>query len=84
MFPICRYYFPSLDQSGGILDQDEHKSALRFADVDIPILLDSADRKLDGISIFISAVATKRAHRRIMQSLINRSAKYIFSPFGVF
>jgi hypothetical protein len=84
MFPICRYYFPSLDQSGGILDQDEYKSALRFADVDLPILLDSADRKLHSVSIFISAVATKRAHRKIMQSLINRSAKYIFSPFGVF
>lgn len=84
MFPICRYYFPSLDKSAGILDQDVNKSVLRFADVSLPILLDSTDIKLDDASIFISAVATKQAHRKIMRNLINRSAKYIFSPFGAF
>ncbi|WP_320675735.1 methyltransferase domain-containing protein [Prochlorococcus sp. MIT 1300] len=83
MLPIIYYYYPSLSSlSKGIYDMDESKSSVRYANVQTPILHDDGKVDFNNMSICITAVATKSAHRKILTNLAKRQPIYIFNPFG--
>ena len=82
MLPLIYYHHPKLHQANCIFDSDMKKSKLRYANIDTPINYDDGNTNLTSLSIFITAVSTRIAHRNILKNLINRNPKYIISPFS--
>ena len=83
MLPILFWYHPALKKAKGIYDQNDKKQFLKYADINVPILYDDSRSSFKDRSICISAVATRMAHRKILQKLIDREPRYLFSPFMV-
>ena len=82
MLPLIYYHHPKLHQANCIFDSDMKKSKLRYANIDTPIKYDDGNTNLTSLSIFITAVSTRIAHRNILKNLINRNPKYLISPFS--
>jgi len=84
MLPIVFYYYPHLTESClGIFDIDKNKRSLWYANVPIPILHDNQS-DLSDKSIFVSAVATRSACRKIVKNLVDRNPMHMFIPFDKF
>lgn len=84
MLPIIYYYFPILKRSKGILDMDQSKENLRYANITTPIIHDNINKSLKENTIFLTAVATRTANRVILKNLVNRNPLYIINPFQTF
>ena len=83
MLPIAFYYHPSLKDSLGIFDMDKSKTELRYVGINVPVIRDN-NEDLSSLNLCVTAVATRKAHRAIMNQLINRDVQNIFSPFLFF
>tara|TARA_Y100000589_G_scaffold331447_2_gene385047 strand:- start:967 stop:2157 length:1191 start_codon:yes stop_codon:yes gene_type:complete len=81
MLPILFWYHPSLKKAKGIFDQNRQKQFLKYANIPVPIMHDTSDFNMKDISLCISAVATRMAHRKILSKVLEREPRYVLSPF---
>jgi hypothetical protein len=84
MLPIVYYYYPLLHRRAiAIMDSDEAKTLLRFANISTPIIYDKLIQ-LEKKSIIITAVATRSACRNITKQIVDRNPLHLTIPFGEF